>query len=380
MRRTATVAALAALLLSAAPAAAAPPRYGPLQPACVEVLGALGDGTVYGAGDCGGRITVLQRRPGGSWQPFMAAWRDRQVEAVAVDNTGVFVVVSCSSMAAECGAPAPQGKQFSIGKVPFRGGPTPLTQLGGSESGDTATVSARDGRWWAAWTDTLRDYDEPGSGSQTIRWRKTFGGPGSGTLSVPAPPEPSMRVFSSDPNLVLTQTGAAVAFVTYADRPNAEPALQLATAGSDGRFETSPYEPAAGAAATAPDLAFSGGRLFVAWARNGRPALGFERDGRHMRTDLPFRGAVWDVAVAASGGLATVATSEEFAYAGGRTTRVYARSFDTAARLQATTELTAAAGREDPHVRAALHDATAARGRATVAFTAGSRTGTASQS
>lgn len=311
----------------------------------------------------------------------MSIGPNQHPEAVADDGTTTFVVMSCTQMDAGCGFADPLGKNFSIGKVPHGGHPSALTQLGRSESsGDAATVAASGGRWWAAWQSTIQDRDRPGSGSQVIAYRKTFGGARQGEVTVPRDPS-GTRTFSRQPALVLTGSGAVLAFVTQVDQPGALSTLQLATAGADGRFTTSPYAPATGASAESPDVAFSGGRAFVAWSRNGRPALAFSQNGSTRRIDLPYRGTVeyGGVSVAASGGLVTVTTTERFSYQGGDTTRVYARALDATGTLQGTTELTAPAGRRDPHVQGGVSDSTAARGRATVAFYDGTRQATASQ-
>ncbi len=381
-RLTPGLAALAVLLLSAAPAGASAPAYAPPVAACVTAVSGAPDATVWGAGTCGGRVTLSSHRPSGSWRVVRTAFRaGLAVEAVAADSTGVFVVVSCTSQDDPCNVGDPLGKRFLIGKVPYAGAPTPLTDLGSSEAGDSATVAARDGRWWAAFTQTLRDFDRPGSGSRTVLWRKTFGGAATGTVPVPADPS-GREVLAFDPSIALTAVGAVLTLRTSVegDEPEARQ-LQLATASADGRFTTAPLGPAQGATAEAADVAWSGGRTFVAWSRGGRPALAFERDGRLVRTDLPYRGRVVSdgLSVAASGSLVSVVTTEAFAYREGRTSRTYARSFDATGTLQQTVELTAAAGSTRPYLQSQVTDGTAARGRATVSFAVEGRTFAASQ-
>jgi hypothetical protein len=380
MRLVLAAATLAALsLLPAAPAGAA--SFAPAQATCAQHVSAVADGTVYGAGDCAGGVSIFVRRPGTAWRSLGLGWPDKQVEAVAADETATFVVMSCTMEQSGWQGADPLGKSFFIGKVPHGGRPSALTELGSTESGDTASVAARGGRWWAAWTSTIRDRDAEGSGSQHVMYRKTFGGVGSGQVPVPRDAS-GARTFSNEPSIALTGSGAVIAFVSQVEESTGPPTLQLATAGADGAFTTTAYAPAADGPAAAPDVTVSGGRTFVAWSRAGRPALAFARDGSTSRIDLPVRGKVTVAGptVAASGGRVTVSTAETFSYQGGTTTRVYARSLDAQGALRSTTELTAAAGRQDPHVRGELTDSTAGRGTATVAYAAGPRRWTASQS
>lgn len=385
MRTTQAVAAalfsLALPLSLATPAQAAAPPFGAPQPSCAQKVSAVASGTVYGAGYCGGGVTILSRVPGGAWRSAGVAWPNKSPEAVADDGTTTFVVMSCSNFAQGCTTGDPLGKGFFIGKVAHGGRPSALTTLGStSSSGDAATVAARSGTWWAAWSATDPDRDQAGTGSGVINYRKTFGGAGSGQLTAPADPG-GARTFAREPSLVLTDSGAQMVFISQTNSSGATPALQLATAGADGKFTTSAYEPAAGASAESPDIAYSGGRTFIGWSRNGHPALAFAQNGTMRRNDLPYRGTITyaGLSVAASGGLVTVTTTEMFAYQNGTTSRVYARAIDTTGTVQATTELSAAAGRQDPYVRAGVTDSTAARGRATVAFWDGTRQATASQ-
>lgn len=372
-------ASAAAAVLPAAPAAAA--SFAAAQPTCAQKISAVADGTVYGAGDCGGGVSVLVRSPGGAWRNIGVAWPNKRVEAVAADEVATFIVMSCTSADRGCQTADPLGEEFFIGKVLHGGRPSALTPLGGTElSGDLATVAARGGRWWAAFTQTIRDRDVEGSGSRKIIFRKTFGGAGRGEVTAPQDAS-GTRVYTYDPAITLTGTGALLAFLTQTAGSGEPAALNTGTAGPDGIFRSEPFAPAAGAPAAAPDVAFSGGRTFLAWSRDGRPALAFERDGSMSRIDLPFRGTVTFAGptVAASGGRVTVTTAERFPYRGKHTTRVYARALDAHGTLRSTTELTAAAGRQDPYVEGGLSDSTAARGRATVAYSVGSTRLSASQ-
>lgn len=369
MRRTVATVLFAVLAGTAAPGLVhATTGFGPVQPTCAQRVAADSDGTLYGAGSCGGsEVRYTVRRPGEAWRDTGLGWPDKRVEAVAADETATFVVVSCTSEQPGCAAADPLGKDWYVGKVPHGGRPSALTSLGGTEFGnDGAAIAARGGKWWAVVGSTVKDRDVPGSGSQTLTYRKTFGGAGRGT--VPVPVDPRGRTLASQPSIALTGDGAALVFVTQVDTPESEPALQLASAGPDGRFTTSQYGPAAGAPAAAPDVTVSGGRTYVAWARAGRLAVGLGQGASARRVDLPTRGAVGQVSVAASGGRLAVSSAETFAFQGRRTSRVYARLLDGAGAVRSTSELTATSARRDPHVQAGLTDSTAARGRVTVAF------------
>lgn len=354
---------------------AAPGEFGPPEAVCIRGLSAVVGGTLYAAGDCSGGVALSVRRPAASWHRSASFWMGMHVEAVAADDTATFVLVSCLPTAdGKCPAPPPDGRDYFVGKIPHGGSPSALTLVGSSESSGPATIAARGGRWWAAWTTTYRDYDRPGSGSQTVMWQKTYGGAARGSVPVPRDPT-GARTFSSSPSIALTGSGAEIAFITQVDLAGAQSQLQLATAGADGAFTTQAYGPAAGAPAMAPDIAYSGGRTFVAWARDSRPAVAFERDGRLQRIDVPHRGDVVPegVAVTASGGLLTLTTAETFTYQGSLTRRVYVRSISAAGDVGAARELTAGAARTAPHLWGRVLDATAVGGKASVAYSDGTR-------
>lgn len=372
---------LVAIASPAASAQAAAPPFAAAQLSCAQKISAVASGVIYGAGYCGGGTTLLVRAPGGAWRGLGVAWPNEHPEAVADDGATTFVVVSCTQSDKGCGFVDPLGKNFAIGKIPHGGRASALTQLGGTEfSGDVASVLASGGKWWAVWGSSVLDRDNPGSGRQVLAYRKTYGGAAHGEIIVPRDPS-GARTFSRQPSLALTGAGALLAFVTKVDRADARPTLQVATVGADGRFTPSAYGPAAGASGESPDVAFSGGRTVIAWARSGRPTVALSQNGITQRVDLPYRGTVelGGLSVAASGGVVTVTTSQYFAYQGGNTIRVYAQSVDASGTLLATTELTAPAGRRDPHVFAGVTDSTAAHGLATVAFWDGTRQRSAAQ-
>lgn len=383
--RTITMLATAALAVAvplsvAAPAQAATAPFSTPLPGCAQKVSGVANGTVYAAGFCGGGVTVLSRASGGTWRSSGLAWPHKHPDAVADDGMTTFVVMECGDTDAGCPAVS-RGQTFFIGKVPHGGRPSALTTLGSPEAGgDTATVAARNGQWWAAWSSTVPDYGQTGSGSGVIQYRKTFGGAGSGQLTGPADPS-GAHTFAREPSLVLTDTGAEMVFVSQPNASGSTPTLQVATAGADGTFTTTPYGPAAGASVESPDIAYSGGRAFIGWSFDGRPALAFGQNGTDKRIEMPYRGTVTygGLAVAASGGLVTLTTSETFDYQNGVTSRVYARALDATGTLQRTTELSAPAGRRDPHVRAGVTDSTAARGRATIGFWDGSQQESVSQ-
>ena len=360
--------ATTALLTVASPASAGT-GFGPAEAACVERVAAVANGTVYGAGQCNGGVSVYVRMPGAGWRSLGLAWPHKRVEAVAADSAATYVLMSCTRWDGDrdCEIADPLGHEYFIAKLPHGGRPSAVRHLGGTEGGNTdGTLVARDGQWWAAFTSTIRDRDMEGSGRSAITWVKTYGGAGRGEIAMP--PDAGNRTFADSPSLALTTEGVALAVSSRVDRPGETGKLQLATAGPDGRFTVTPYAAGDPAAAAAPAVTSSGGRLLIAWSRNGRPALAFGAQG--SRIDLPYRGTVaWrGISVAASGGVVTVTSAERFAYAGAETTRVYARSLDARGRLLATTELTAPAGRANPHLEGQVDGSTAAQGRATVAF------------
>jgi hypothetical protein len=345
-----TATALPAVLLAvplAAPAQAA--VYGAPEAVCARALvAATASGAVWGACSLAGGVAVTSRRPGQAWAQTAVLWRGWRALAVADDGATTFVVLGQD-------LPYP-GTRVAVAKVAHGGRPSAVTELDRTEQfGEAASIVARAGQWWAVWTSTIRDLDVPGSGGVSVAYRKTVGGAGRGTV-----------LFTHDaavsPSIALTGAGAVVGYALH-PRSASPATLQLARAGADGRFTSTPFAPAAGAAAASPAVVSSGGRTLVAWSRDGRPALA-DATSAGARQDLPARGPVTDLQLAASGGHAYVVTRQAFSYTGARTARVYAADVTTAG--VSTTELTAAAARRAPHLVATLSGTTAARGRATV--------------
>jgi hypothetical protein len=354
--RAAALAAVAALpLLLVAPASAVPAP----EPVCRGALVAAdASGAVWGACSLSGGVAVTSRRPGRAWAQTAVLWRGWRALAVADDGATTFVVLGQD-------LPYP-GTRLAVAKVAHGGRPSAVTELDRTEQfGETASIAARDGRWWAVWTSTVRDLDQPGSGGTSIAYRKTLGGPGRGAVL-------STHDAAIQPSIALTGAGATVGYALY-PRGALRATLQLARAGAGGRFTSAPVAAADGAGVAAPQVVASGGRTFVAWSRDGRPALA-DAASPGARRDLPVRGEVGDLRLAASGGHRFVVTGQSFTYTGARTTRVYA--YDVTAAGVRVTELTAAAARRDPHLSAHLAGVTAARGTATVVVDArASRTG-----
>lgn len=342
--------ALPAVLLAVPLAAHAQAAvYGPPEPVCAGALvAATASGAVWGACTVPGGVAVTSRRPGRAWAQTAVLWRGWRALAVADDGATTFVVLGQD-------LPYP-GTRLAVTKVAHRGRPSAVTELDSTEqSGETASIAARGGRWWAVWTSTVRDLDVPGSGGTSIAYRKTLGGAARGTVL-------STHDTALSPSLALTGAGATVGYALF-PRGARQASLQLARAGADGRFTSSPFAPAAGAGVASPQVVASGGSTLVAWSRDGRPAFAVAGSVQPRR-DLPVRAPVGELRLAASGGHAFVTTSQSFAFAGARTTRVYL--YDLTSSGVRTSELTAAAGRRDPHVRAQLGGATAARGVGTV--------------
>ena len=349
-------AALLGVVLSAAVTVAVPASAAPYGPAdtrsCVSHVSAVADGTVFGAGDCGKGVAVSRRPAGSGWTITGAYWpAGYAVEAVAADGVATFVALS---------RPLGSGKEFAVGKLVHGSARlSALTVLGSTESGDDrADVVASGGRWAVGWTSTALERDRPAAPSSQVVVRGSLIG---GLTRVVAaggslPAEPALALTPDDVHVLFTEAADGMRVLRHA----------RVTVGGGHVASATRFAPAAGAAAAVPDAVVAGGSLVVAWSRAGAPAVALGT----RRLDLPHRGRVVDVAVAASGGTAFVVTAERFSYAGGTTQRVYARDV-TAQGQRRSTELSAAAGRASPTVVVALHDATAARGLATVSTSAG---------
>lgn len=340
-----------ALLLLAAPAAAAP--YGPPDTqSCVSHVAAVGTGTVFGAGDCGKGIAVGRRDPGGTWRITGAYWpAELRVEDVAADGAATFVVLSRG----ESGR-----KTFSIGKLPHGSSTlSALTTLGATqEATDGASVVAAGGRWAAAWTETSPAADgRPAASRVRVRGPLIGGVPRSVADGPSMPGEAALALSPEDVHVLFTETASDGARVLRQAR---------VTVGGGHVSSATRFGPAAGAPAALPDAVVSGGTLVVGWSRAGAPAVAIGG----TRRDLPHRGTVTELTVAASGGTAFLTTAEMFGYAGGSTQRVYARDVTRAGEVSRV-ELSAAAGRANPNVEVHLHSATAARGRSTVSTSIG---------
>ena len=349
MKRTRrALAAATALLLTAAPVSAA--TYGPPDTQnCVSHVSAVATGTVFGAGDCGKGIAVARREPGGAWRTTGAHWpAELRVEDVAADGVATFVVLSRG----EGGR-----KTFYVGKQ-VHGSRTlsALTTLGSTEVGeDGASVVAAGGKWAVGWTETTLS---SGRASSRIVVRGTVIGGLSRVIAAgeSAPGEAALALGSADVHVLFTEAAEGTRVLRQS----------RVTVGGGHVATATRFAPAAGAGAALPEATWSGGTLVVAWSRAGRPAVALGG----QRLDLPHRGSVTDLTVAASGGVAFVTTEEQFAFAGGSTVRVYARDV-TRAGQRSVTELSAAAARSNPGVEVYLHSATAARGLSTVSTSAG---------
>ncbi len=360
---------LAGVLTAVAPAAtsasAATPSYGPVVTACVEKVSALPSGRVYGAGDCGRGARLLVRDPGGAWRSAATLWPGYRVEALAADATASFVVVSCDRLEPPCEAGGPSGAGYLIGKVPHGGTRSALTRLGASETTGPADVVAKDGRWFAAWTQTFPDRDRPGSGSQEAHWATTMGGTRRGTFP-PATDEAPGRVFTNQPSLALAPSGVRAAYTSY--RPDdASPTsrLLLDDVTTSGAGVPTPYRPAAGADVSFVRLVVSGGTTLLGWAAAGRPFVGV--GGRAVA--LPFRGAPDALTLAASGGRLFLTTGECFGQPRtGTTNHVYARVLDSTGRLLSSTDVAGVPVPSCPASVGVPTGATAARGVGTVAL------------
>lgn len=348
MRTRALTAALVSVLLLAGAASADYRATG--GPACVSHVSAVASGTLYGAGDCGKGIVVSRRLPGRDWETRGAFWpAGHLVEAVAADEVATFVVLSRPS------GPPDGARQYVIGKLLHRSSTlSALTTLGSSDiGGDRVSLVARDGRWAAVYVDRSRIEGEM---TTELVLRKTLGGNGSAGIL-------RDEVLPAEPSLALGPDGFVLAFTAGRDSRT----LRTARAGLDGRFgDAADYGPAAGAAAALPAVVVAGGTQVVAWSHGGAPAVSFGRD----RLDLPRRGTVLQVRLAASGGSAFVTTSERFAHAGGTTERIYARDVGFGG-VRSTQEIGTAYGRQDPRVQLTLRSTTAARGVHTVAYSGG---------
>lgn len=314
-------------------------------------MSAVATGTVFGAGDCGKGIAVARREPSGSWRTTGAYWpAELRVEDVAADGAATFVVLSRGDTGT---------KTFYVGKQ-LHGSTalSALTELGTTESGgDGASVVASGGRWAAAWTSTRLARDG-GTASSTVLVRGSLvGGWTRGVAEGPSlPGEVALALGAQDVHVLFTEAASGARVLRQA----------RVTVGGGHVSSATRFASAEGAAASLPDAVVSGGRLVVAWSRAGAPAVALGS----RRLDLPHRGDVTRVRVAASGGTAFVTTAELFAYAGGSTQRVYAREV-TSAGQRASTELSASAGRTDPNVEVYLLSATAACGLSTVSSSVG---------
>lgn len=334
------------------------------QAVCVTSLSANASGAVYGAGSCSeDGVTVYRRSAsGGAFVAVGTHWRGYRAVDVADDGRATFVLMICHEVADPCGSDPLTGR-YAVAKLPHGGRPSAITRLG--EAGGDGSIAAKDGKWVVAYVDAqaVREPDDRAFSRVVVR-----GTVDAGVRAVISPrdPEASPEPTVAQPAVAITEQGVTVAFLDQ--QPGVPAVLRTATVDRTDRVLVADFAPAAGAPADTPAIAVSGSRTFLAWSRAGRLALAF--DG--ARRDLPTRGTVTQVALAASGGRVLLLDSEQFAYAGGSTTRVYLRQV-TLDGAVAQTELSAAAGRRDPTVRASLNDVTAARGRPTTSFSDGTR-------
>ncbi|MFN2626772.1 MAG: hypothetical protein ABR520_11900 [Mycobacteriales bacterium] len=375
MRSPRALAALAGTLtvVLALPASASIAPFGPPQQACGSAnlpgrvkIAPLASGALWGASSCGAGIRIVSRAPGGAWRSTPAWSGDYGVAAVADDGATTFVVLRSPEDY------DPAGTTLYVGKVPHGGRPSALTQLVGiGDTTEEASIVARDGRWWAFYSLTRsgRFPDDNEQGSATLHWRKTMGGAAEGSF-------PSDVRYVDTPSAALTASGVVLTFQRQYDVVGPR-TLFLATATPDGVFQETNLGPVDYYRSS--DVAHAGGRTFVAWTRNHAPVLRYETADGPRVFELPHRGDVGAILVAASGGHVFVATEETFSYQGGQTTRVYVRDVSSTGAVSAT-EVSAAAGRTNPHVRWVLDDLTAARGRATALVWTASTTLSFSQS
>ncbi len=361
---------LAALAALAVLSPAVPASAATTQVACVPRVSAAADGDVYGAGSCSGDAVTLYRRSasGGGFRTLTTAWKGFTVEDVADDGSATFVLLHCQAdVPGTCPGSDPLVGRYAAAKLPHGGRPSAVTLLGDGQAGG-GSIAASGGRWVAAYAAASFRRSEEERASSHLELRGTAVGGGLGVTVRPQHPYATPEPYVTEPAVALTASGAVFAYLERDSDSDPSPELRTGTVDAARRVSTAPFAPAAGAPAGSPAVAASGGRVFVAWSRAGRLALA--HDG--VRQDLPVRGTASGVALAASGGKAFLLDQEAFAYDGSTTARVYLRTV-TLGGSTTTTELSAAAGRADSHVRAQAYDVTAARGLPTAALFDGAR-------
>jgi hypothetical protein len=358
------------LVLPALPASAAG-GYGPPQRITTcdtygEVV-AVADGGLWGVLGCGGALRVVHRTPAGSWSSRALPHRGH-VRAVADDGRTTFFVFS--------GDYSPSGTALRIAKVPHGGTPSAARTLSeSSEETPSATLVARDGRWWAAWDQTSYGGD--------ARSERTAGLWHARSIEPAFGPRP---VFAGGngrlvPHLGLRGTGAVLGFSAHSGADGyGTPQPGLATAGPDGAFTTRELGIATPDGGRVADLTVSGGRTVVALHHGTRTLLALD-DGalRFTSRQVLTRAAPLGVNVAASTGRVFLGYTACFTSAAGHhTCRAYVAEGAATGAL-ATTEVSAPFGRTDPAVQVWWTVVTAARGRATAVTEVGGGRGTWSQ-
>ncbi|MCU1591547.1 MAG: hypothetical protein JWP11_2803 [Frankiales bacterium] len=311
---------------------------------------AAADGTVWASSSCGveSAITPDILRTGASWTRRGDRASGRVV-SVADDGRYTFTLRSY------------HGTELQLTKIQHDAGYFGYAGLSRGSGSFTGTVVARDGRYWAVWSERTCAADGSDCRQRLFQQRSLGAAPAKTALL--ADPNGS----EDQPSLVLRGDGVVLAFVrTVSGRRT----LRLAVAGLDGAWSEAGIALADGADVALPDLAVSGGRTLLAWSRNGRPALAIDNSWLQFgtRQDLPYRAPVSRLAVAASGGRAFVASSACFLYAGASTCRVYLAE----TRLNAPVIGSEVSLVARPDARWELEDIVAARGRATVLMDTGS--------
>jgi hypothetical protein len=291
------VATLLLLSLSGHPSGAATtadgtPRYTPptrvLPAGLAGPLTATADGSVWGVArlpergyPAAGRMVLLHRSPGGTWSRRTLPWSGVP-QAVADDGRTTFLLFSshlCSEM---------DPCRVQLAGVPHRGQPSPPRTLGMTEGVGGSSLVARDGRWWAVWTESfaVRAPDGPriGAVSRVVQAR---------TMLPAFGPRPVTPADAYVAGLALRGSTGLLALTT--DR-----GLELWAASPAGDFAPtgSSFDASWG------DITVAGLRTFIATEREGRLTLAQDRgDLVFSRRVVPTHGAVQGgVSVAASGG------------------------------------------------------------------------------
>lgn len=352
----------AGLLLAPALPASALGGYSPPQrlsscKAAADVV-AVGDTSLWGVLSCAGSMRLVHRTPAGRWSSRSLPYRGFP-RAVADDGRTTFLLYTPPD--------DPSGTPLLIAKVPHGGAPSAARVLdSSSEEVQTASLVAREGKWWAVWDHTFYSAERT-EAFVTVHQARSIEpafAPRRVDLGSRAVRNPRLALRGDGAVLGLSRSQQADGYGT--------PQPVLAVAGRDGTFVERDLGVATPDGGSVQDLVVSGGRSAIVLSAGGRTVLAVDDLALRFTTrQVPTRAEPRRLSLAASGGRLFVGHFECFTSSAGRfTCRSYVAEGGVTGPLT-TTEVSAPFGRKDAGVDVDDLIVTAARGRATAVTTVG---------